>query len=91
MTQTLSSDFVKESIKVVSNFLNKLYTFVQNIIIKESCFILSGNLFKVILKNYSLIFNLYHLCVDICEYILYLFDNVKMKYCIFFAICDATG
>lgn len=31
----LSSDFLKESIKVVSNFLNKLYTFVQNIIIKE--------------------------------------------------------
>ena len=77
---------------MVSNFLNELYIFVQNIIIKER---FVSFYYKVMLKNYSLIFNPYHIIYVSRIYnifFVYLFDNVKMKILRRnFAICDATG
>lgn len=73
----LNSDFAKENVS--SNFLNKLYIFIQNIIIKER---FVSFYYKVMLKNYSLIFNLYHIIYVSRIYnifFVYLFDNVKMK------------
>lgn len=76
----LNSDFAKENVS--SNFLNKLYIFIQNIIIKER-FVSFYRIiyYKMILKNYSLIFNPYHIIyVSIYNiFFVYLFDNVKMK------------
>lgn len=71
----LNSDFAKENVS--SNFLNKLYIFIQNIIIKER-FVSFYRIiyYKMILKNYSLIFNPYHIIyVSIYNiFFVYLFD-----------------